>query len=50
VLGGVQPLGRATEAAELHHPEKCLDRPEIQHCRLPHTDKFDLSILIKNDD
>jgi hypothetical protein len=30
-LGGVEPLSRATEAAELHYPKKCLDRPEIQH-------------------
>jgi len=37
---GVEALRRAPETAELHHPEKCLDRPEIQHRRLPHTDKL----------
>lgn len=30
-LGGIEALRRAAEAAQLHHPEKCLDGTEIQH-------------------
>ena len=42
-LGGIEPLRRAAEAAELHHPEERFDRPEIQHRSSAHIDKFDLS-------
>ncbi len=30
-LGRVQPVGGATEAAELDHPEKGFERPEVRH-------------------